>query len=508
MVSVGIGNPLKITQISRSSLIPPDNAKIERGTQRRRYAPRSGSSRLDVIRSACAVAYLPFGEGWRMVCTSTTTGTRIAGGFVLLNVAALMTAWRGCQARPLGIGEFRAWLACHELEARRCGLGEGRAAIYGVAELARLLGVTKRRARASVNRLEAAGLIQWSDSAIGFPDPPHQPADGLDDTIGRGKGTVAIPRRMLRFLAAGARPAMSATVLGLLLRCLSRRKAGWDGRGRVKSSWIAGVFDVSLRQAKAARRELLDLGWIGVEPADQWVENRWGRAFRINLDWSSPGATSAPLPPVPGSPSTPPDLQTGNPSGRMENQEPGRGPSGFSSKDPGEKDRAPARPLDAPKLAAVRFEDLKDTGQLLDLHQQAVARKSINAGEGNRLRFVAAAEHALMIGDRNPAGLFAWVVRGACWRYITAEAEDRARERLRVHDFGPARMSAATIHLGSSRSVGPSGDARRVKEFRDLYIRSGIFRDPFPEVSKRYPDWTLERWNRGLMELGFPPLSG
>jgi len=33
MVSVGIGNPLKITQISRSSLIPPDNAKIERGTR-------------------------------------------------------------------------------------------------------------------------------------------------------------------------------------------------------------------------------------------------------------------------------------------------------------------------------------------------------------------------------------------------------------------------------------------------------------------------------------------
>jgi len=462
-----------------------------------------------------------------MVCTSEKVG-KIAGGFVLVNVAGLVTAWRACQARPLGTGDFRAWLACRELEARRCGLVEGRVATYGVAELARLLGVSRKRARASVRRIEDAGLIEWSDSAIGFPDPPDDRAEDLDDTIGGGRGSVAIPRRMLRFLADGARPATIAAVLGLLLRCLSRRRSGWDGRGRCKASWIARTFGVSLRQVKAARRELIELGWIEAEDSGQWALNRWGRAFRIDLGWSGPGATSAPPPTDPGSTSTPPDLQTGNPSGRLENQEPGRGPSGFSSKGQGGEDRTPTTqrdpvpvmliaaqaspglcsgltaPLPAPGLADVRVDDLKDTGRLLDLHQQAVARKSINAGEGDRLRFVAATEHALMIGDRNPAGLFAWVVREACWRYITAEAEDRARQRLRVHDFGPPVFTPSEP-IGSGWL---SEDARRVKGFRDLYIRSGVFRDPFPEVSKRYPDWTPARWNAGLVELGFPPLPG
>jgi hypothetical protein len=32
MVSVGIGDPSRMTQISRSSLITPDDSKIERGT--------------------------------------------------------------------------------------------------------------------------------------------------------------------------------------------------------------------------------------------------------------------------------------------------------------------------------------------------------------------------------------------------------------------------------------------------------------------------------------------
>ena len=88
-----------------------------------------------------------------MVCssakmgTSSATGSKIAGGFVLVSVAALMTAWRACQARPLGIGDFRAWLACHELQARRCIAVDDRAPSYSYTELARLLDVTDRRAQ-------------------------------------------------------------------------------------------------------------------------------------------------------------------------------------------------------------------------------------------------------------------------------------------------------------------------------------------------------------------------
>src|SRR4051794_27366647 len=51
MVSVGIGSPFEMTQISWSSLITPDHSKIERGTRRfglasRRYGSHNRSMRV------------------------------------------------------------------------------------------------------------------------------------------------------------------------------------------------------------------------------------------------------------------------------------------------------------------------------------------------------------------------------------------------------------------------------------------------------------------------------
>jgi hypothetical protein len=482
-----------------------------------------------------------------MVCASTEKAGRIAGGFVLLNVAGLMTAWRACQARPLGIGDFRTWLACHELVTRRCRIHEtrDRSPSYRVAELAKLLKVTEKRARASLRRLVEAGLIEWSDSAIGLLDPRDDQAEGLDDTIGRGRGSVAIPRQMLRYLAYGAAPALIATALGLLLRCLSRRKDGFDGRGRVKASWIARKFGVNLRQVKAARRQLLDLGWIEAEPGDQWAENRWGRAFRIDLGWRAPasggkagcippfpGATSAPLRAIPGPSSAPPDLHQEPLTESNTNQDLGQGPSGFS-KGPGKEDKLltahtnsvpagmkPVSAIAAPKLADVRLEDLKETGRLLDLYRQTVARGLVGTSEADRLRFVGAAEHALAIAS-NPAALMVWLVLNGCWRYITGADEDRARQRLRLHDFGPPRGSTPAPILASSaarppgvfaakipspsrpiESGGLSEDARVVKAIREATIQAGIFRDPWPAFQARYAAWDRSRWDRAMGELG------
>jgi hypothetical protein len=463
-----------------------------------------------------------------MVCaTENRIGSKIAGGFVLLNVAALMIAWRACQARPLGIGDFRTWLACHELVARRCRIHEtrDRSPSYHVAELARLLDVTERRARASVRRLEAAGLIEWSGEAIGFPIPPGPP-EGLEDTIGRGQGSVAIPRRMLRFLAAGARPALIAAVFGLLLRCLSRRKGGFDGWGRVKASWIARVFGVDLRRVKAARRELVELGWIEPEPADQRSERRWGRPYRINLAWEPlvkvrdellPKVPPAPDQAKPDGPSLPPLPADERPAiatssvnqeplrERIQNQEPAGGPTGSSIKGSGNGEKT----LPSPRLDDVRLEDLKDTSRLLTLYDQGVAKGLVGSSEADRLKFVAAAEHALAIGKNNPPGLFAYLIRGACYRYVTGADEDAARRRLKLHDFGPPRdrIPSAPPALSSSspsRTIepGPSDDARIVKAIREAAIKAGLFRDPWPAFQARYPEWTRGRWDAALVELG------
>jgi hypothetical protein len=451
----------------------------------------------------------------KMRTTATATRSKIAGGFVLASLAALMTAWRACRLRPLGIGDFRTWLACHELEARRCLLHDDRAPSYGYAELAKVLDVSERRARASVNRLVAAGLIQWSDSAIGFLVPRVEPAEGLEDTIGGGKGSVTIPRRILRFLANGSRPALIATVLGLLLRCLSRRKSGFDGRGRVKASWIARVFAVDLRRVKTARRELVALGWIESESSSQRAENRWGRAYRIDLAWArvEPGGRSLPPPPARDSPAiATPSVDQEPLRERIQNQEPAGGPTGFSISGQGKEDK----PLAAPTLADIRLDDLRDTSRLLELHGQSLAKGLVGESEADRLRFVGAAEHALTVAKQNPPGLFAWLVRGGCWRYITQDDEDRAMRRLKLHDHGPPRSSSQPARFpsasssppasfSSSRPIEPGGlsdDARMVREIRGAMIRAGLFRDPWPAFSVRNPGWDRGRWDAALVELG------
>ena len=163
----------------------------------------------------------------------------------------------------------------------------------------------------------------------------------LADSIGGGEGSLAIPRRILRLLAGGARPALIATVLGILLRCLSRGRGGFKSRGRVKASWIARVFDVDLRRVKQARKELIDLGWIAPEPTDQWAENRWGRAYTIDLAWdriAAPDGRRLPPPPAAGGRRLPPPDSDPEPLREEKNQEPAPGgPAGFQIQETAEE---------------------------------------------------------------------------------------------------------------------------------------------------------------------------
>jgi hypothetical protein len=470
----------------------------------------------------------------------------ISGGFVLVPVGQLLMAWRVCQRSPLGVGDFRAWLACREMLARRCTVDGGRSPTYGFAELARLTGVSEKRARFSVNHLVGAGLLTWSGQVIGFPDNDSGSAsepdnDALADSIGGGKGSLVIPRRILRLLVAGARPALIATVLALLLRCLSRGRGGFKSRGRVKASWIARVFEVDLRRVKQARRELIDLGWIAPEPTEQWSENRWGRAYTIDLAWgriATPVGRRLPPPPAVDGRRLPPPDSDPEPLREEKNQEPAPGGSaGFRIQEAAEEQspqptlpmpratvaRAPLvavkiEPVDsppapvangaggapppAPTLNDVRVEDLKDTGRLMVLLAQAIARDLVGTSEADRLRFVAAAEHAMAMGKGNPPGLFLYLVRGRLWRYLTQEDEDRASRRLKLHLFGaPREVGGGGLRTGVAMGPGLSEDARLVRELRAAMIRARIFRDPFPALQARDPGWTRERWDAAMEEL-------
>jgi hypothetical protein len=366
----------------------------------------------------------------------------IVGGFVLVPVASLMVAWRS-----VGVGDFRVWLACWEARARR--QDPEQLARHGVSEVAKLAGISERRAKASVRRLVSAGLVEWSAVAIRFPDQILEVDDLVGDTIGRGRGSLAIPRRMLRFLADGARPALIATVLAILLRCLSRRRDGFDGRGRVKSSWIAKVFGVDERRVKAARAELVRIGWIEFEEGDrQSAMNRWGRACRIDLGWAPMECRSLPpLGPVEQHAIDTPSVNQDPFQERNQNQDPvsgrpeesgvwARASSDEDGKEPEQHyDRIGSwqKEVERPRLEDIKPEDLTEISRTLDLCRQAVDRGLVTASEHDRLRFVALAEHARQVGRQNPCGLFVALLRRGAWDYITAGEEDAARRRLRAH---------------------------------------------------------------------------
>jgi hypothetical protein len=211
----------------------------------------------------------------------------------------------------------------------------------------------------------------------------------------------------------------------------------------------------------------------------------------------------------------------------------------------------PVSAIPAPKLADVRLEDLKNTDWLLELYGQAVARGLVGTNEADRLRFIAAAEHALAIAT-NPAALFVWLVLNGAWRFITQAAEDRANARIKAHLRGPEPASVASpprvltvatplptssppkmsaqptpltnqptpipntvsgrIYRGQTaggnvpgkhiQDPGLSEDARIVKAIREATIRAGIFRDPWPAFQARYPAWDRSRWDRAMGELG------
>ena len=245
------------------------------------------------------------GPYFRAVQRAANHTAAIVGGFVSIPVSHLLAIWYACQGIDLGIGEFRAWLACIEMVKRRTFARHGTQPAYSLAELARLLDVTQERARLLIQNLVAAGLLTWSESAITFPEPPPLPDDLLGpfaDTIGRGKGSLIVPRTLLRFLAKGASAAIIAVALAALLRCLSCRGGQPDDWGRLKASWIAQAPSASanVRSRIAARNQLVDLGWLIPEGDNrQWAMNRWGRAYRINLGWkptAQPIARSAPPP--------------------------------------------------------------------------------------------------------------------------------------------------------------------------------------------------------------------
>jgi hypothetical protein len=413
----------------------------------------------------------------------------VAGGYAPVLVEELCRVWWLYRDGAIRLVDLRVWFACREMVCRRAA-GRNLYGRYTVEELHRLIGVGEgTRLDASLRRLIRAGLLAWSEAAVRFPGAAVPAPAGLQsmlDQVENRRRRVPVPRRIVRLIAGGGRRAVIATILGHLFRCLYLRDGRCAADGRCKASWVADVFGVDVRTVKAARKHLAEIGWLVREYSPQWQQNRWGSLVRVNLAWSAGRptdvpSTQSPPPTSPNATGSPPPDSDRYPRKGYKNQKPAcRGPAGRLRRAEGRE----------PTLHRVEPADLADTPRLLKLFTAAVGEGHVSDCEGDRLRFVAAAEHARAVGTTNPAGLFAAIVRRRLWHHAGQRAEDVARQRLAAHaEHPPARrercdaLVARVLSAWADRGCRFGGSATAVPGRAGVRYGPGVVGQPTAVVT-------------------------
>jgi len=386
--------------------------------------------------------------------TLRVCGRKPEGGFCFVPGIALMAAWFAFRREIIELLDLRVWLACFEVLARRCRATKGKPVRYRIEEIQSL--VQSRSAEAverALARLERAGLLTWSESGpvILQGEAALEVAQRIQQ-VANVERRIPFPRRLLRELVRARRPVLLATAFGHLLRGMYYRGGQCVSGGRCKASWIADLFEVDVRNVKAARGELERRGWIIERTMGQTLLNRWGYAFIVNFDSPEPSREfSGRSPPLEASlrRQSPPPKRNMELLEGSKNQKPAsRRPPGASTWNTRSK----------PCLTNVVNRDLEETARLCVLYEEAISRGVVRDNAAERLKFFGAAQHARAIGTTNPCGLFVTLVRKRLWSFITQRDEEAARRRLAlleerggVTDFGKPRTTAR-IRLSALRA--------------------------------------------------------
>ena len=471
---------------------------------------------------------------------SRDTASDPVGGFILITVVRICMAWWCYATRLIQFRDLRVWLACFELRERRVayrkacrkrGERPNPNRRFTLDELQGLVGgVGGEHLRASIRRLEALGLLSWSETSITIARSPDElRVENLNgywvmlELIKNNRRAVPVPRQTLRFLAGGARPVVMATVFGHLLRCVYNRRGsnGAGGRvrctsvGRCKASWVAKVFGVDLRGVKRARRHLAELGWLTRQPSAQWLEKRWGAFVTVNLSWSRADASTnavpaadvgeiavdnavsstTGLPPQQAQSTTKlPPLESDKqlPLGSKNQQPGGLDPTGVLKRE-GKKKKP--RPFQVEPL------HFRDTAAALGLFQEATVLGYVEGSDYDQLRFFAAMEHARVIGTTNREGLFAALVRRGLFHFATNDDEDQAQRRLKEHIHGPTREAGPRRQRRGNEAPEPLSDDARLARAVITVARERRHANPFVLYRRMRPEATREDFDRATEEL-------
>jgi hypothetical protein len=388
-------------------------------------------------------------------------------GYKLIRADQLLAAFSAFDQQQITFRAFRAYFACHELVARREAAERTsliksrtpqrrfrREELHELVERGEGRPITRE-----LKALKASGLLTFTESAIELAVSASLSVEllGLVGTRGTRR-LIPVPRQVLKFLATCSRPALAKTIVAYLLRGLALDRSGQlRHKGTVKISWICELCRISERAARAARAELIRLGWITKDTGSvQRKLNRDGAYFVINTAWRRVLKQSAPLgaqkspqiAPPRERQETPSDLKNQKPASR-----PGSGVLGTERK---------------PDLRNIEQDDIKRLTRLRELYRQATEAGWIERGEAAFLNFTAAAVRATR-SSGDSVRIFVSIVRGKLWHFITQEQEERAAEILRRDRERTARGSV--IHgVGASIEV------------------SSLLRGMAPAYQSNYPD--------------------
>lgn len=411
------------------------------------------------------------------------------GGFCFIPAMALIRAWWAYKQGIIRLADLRVWFACFEAVARRCKVRPDRFFRFTKHEIHGLVGGSNsKHIQTSIDRLTNARLLEWSEREIRFPAPAMDGNESLNKmliAVANHRRKVPVPRRTLRLLAASSRPVMTATILGHLLRCMYYRSGACVPDGRCKASWVADLFEVDERNVKAARRELSDRRWLSVEESSQIAMNRWGARVIINLTWKHTTTPHSPPPKPDLGGESPPPRKNRKLSSRIDNQKP-------------DASDTPGVFTNIPSFRHVRPEDLSDAHRLDGLLAEARSQAWLPRGEAAQLRFYAAAAHAIRIGNRNPAGLFATIVRRGLWSFLSQQDEDRARATLAQCRETP-RQTVPENKTDDAKSNRLMGTAQIIEsvlvQWKHPKVEDSPLLRPPDEALSRVQKSELNRWH-------------
>ncbi len=356
----------------------------------------------------------------------------VVGGYASITVGQLSNI---CAARKAGAVSFlalRIWLAAHEQRAKRC-TAKGRV-VYTVGELAKLVRVSEASAHRALKELRAHGLIHWSASDILFPQTLSENARQLAKACGTSpQRPVPIPRFILRALFRHKRPSEVTVAIAHLIRCLFKRGLQISNGGLIKASWVAFHFGVAERSVHSARKWLLKEGFLIRETVSQFVLNRWGGRFLVNL--AGLAQTTKAASEVRGTRSefAPPKktkIFKNCTYNYQINNKPlvPRAESGVCKEN-------------HINIRNILPEDLRKMTRLEKLYRQAIQARWLTPSEASLRNFVCAALRANRV-SATPVRVFVGIVKKKLWNYITQEQENRALEVLkRFREKNPEAFS-------------------------------------------------------------------